>query len=108
MTAVYAKMAVIGCGLIGSSIVRAAREAGAASEIVIAETVALAQNEETLEAYVHHTHYKAVQRVLKLSAPEAAAKAAQMRDQTSFWSRDRSNFGRPLEIPVPVPVTRDF
>src|SRR5687767_976482 len=34
---VYAKVAVIGCGLIGSSVVRAAREAGAAGEIVVAE-----------------------------------------------------------------------
>ena len=34
---IYAKMAVIGCGLIGSSIVRAVREAGAAGQIVIAE-----------------------------------------------------------------------
>jgi cyclohexadieny/prephenate dehydrogenase len=34
---IYAKMAVIGCGLIGSSVVRAVREAGAAGEIVVAE-----------------------------------------------------------------------
>ncbi|MBX3483300.1 prephenate/arogenate dehydrogenase family protein [Phenylobacterium sp.] len=34
---VYAKMAVIGCGLIGSSVVRAAREAGAVGGIAIAE-----------------------------------------------------------------------
>ena len=39
MTApVYAKLAVVGCGLIGSSVVRAAREAGAAGTIAIAET----------------------------------------------------------------------
>jgi len=37
-TPVYAKMAVVGCGLIGSSIVRAVREAGAAGEIAIAES----------------------------------------------------------------------
>ena len=43
MTAVYAKMAMIGCGLIGSSIVRAAREAGAVGEIVVAETSAEAR-----------------------------------------------------------------
>jgi len=43
MTAVYAKMAMIGCGLIGSSIVRAAREAGAVGEIAIAETSAEAR-----------------------------------------------------------------
>ncbi len=36
-TPVYAKLAVIGCGLIGSSVIRAAREAGAAGEIVVAE-----------------------------------------------------------------------
>ena len=39
-TPVYAKMAVVGCGLIGSSIVRAAREAHAAGEIVVAEASA--------------------------------------------------------------------
>ncbi len=43
MTAIYAKMAMIGCGLIGSSIVRAAREAGCVGEIVIAETSAEAR-----------------------------------------------------------------
>jgi cyclohexadieny/prephenate dehydrogenase len=43
MTAVYAKMAMIGCGLIGSSIVRAAREAGAVGEIIVAETSAPAR-----------------------------------------------------------------
>ncbi|WP_296595247.1 prephenate/arogenate dehydrogenase family protein [Phenylobacterium sp.] len=35
---IYPKMAVVGCGLIGSSLVRAAREAGAAGHIAIAET----------------------------------------------------------------------
>lgn len=35
--AVYAKLAVIGCGLIGSSVVRAARAAGAANTIAVAE-----------------------------------------------------------------------
>ncbi|WP_293898695.1 prephenate/arogenate dehydrogenase family protein [Phenylobacterium sp.] len=41
MTApIYAKLAVIGCGLIGSSVVRAARAAGCVGEIVIAETSA--------------------------------------------------------------------
>jgi cyclohexadieny/prephenate dehydrogenase len=43
MTAIYARMAMIGCGLIGSSIVRAAREAGAVGEIAIAETSAEAR-----------------------------------------------------------------
>jgi cyclohexadieny/prephenate dehydrogenase len=33
-------MAVVGCGLIGSSVIRAAREAGACGEIVVAETSA--------------------------------------------------------------------
>ena len=47
-TPVYARMAVIGCGLIGSSLVRAVREAGAAGEIVIAETSAPAR--ERIEA----------------------------------------------------------
>ena len=42
-TPVYAKMAVVGCGLIGSSIVRAAREAHAVDRIVIAETSAEAR-----------------------------------------------------------------
>ncbi|MBI1200315.1 MAG: prephenate/arogenate dehydrogenase family protein [Phenylobacterium sp.] len=37
-TPVYAKVAVIGCGLIGSSVIRAAREAGAAGEIAVGET----------------------------------------------------------------------
>ncbi len=35
---VYAKMAVVGCGLIGSSVIRAAREAGVVGEIAVAET----------------------------------------------------------------------
>lgn len=35
---VYAKMAVIGCGLIGGSVIRAAREVGAAGQIAIADT----------------------------------------------------------------------
>ncbi|WP_068875018.1 MULTISPECIES: prephenate/arogenate dehydrogenase family protein [unclassified Phenylobacterium] len=40
---VYAKMAVVGCGLIGSSVIRAAREAGAVGEIAVAETSAPAR-----------------------------------------------------------------
>ena len=35
---VYAKMAVIGCGLIGSSVIRGARAAGVVGEIAVAET----------------------------------------------------------------------
>jgi cyclohexadieny/prephenate dehydrogenase len=35
--AVYAKMAVIGCGLIGSSVIRAARAAGAVGEVTVAD-----------------------------------------------------------------------
>jgi len=35
---VYPKMAVVGCGLIGSSLVRAARETGAVDHIAVAET----------------------------------------------------------------------
>jgi len=35
---VYDKLAVIGCGLIGSSVIRAAREAGAAGEITVADS----------------------------------------------------------------------
>ena len=35
MANIYERMAVIGCGLIGSSVVRAAREAGAVGEIVV-------------------------------------------------------------------------
>ncbi|HEX7948694.1 MAG TPA: prephenate/arogenate dehydrogenase family protein, partial [Phenylobacterium sp.] len=42
-TPVYAKMAVVGCGLIGSSIVRAAREAHAVDQIVVAEASAEAR-----------------------------------------------------------------
>ena len=34
---IYAKMAVVGCGLIGSSVIRAARAAGVVGEIVVAE-----------------------------------------------------------------------
>jgi len=37
---VYAKVAVVGCGLIGSSVARAAREFGAAGEIAVAEASA--------------------------------------------------------------------
>jgi cyclohexadieny/prephenate dehydrogenase len=40
---VYAKMAVVGCGLIGSSVIRAAREAGVVGEIAVAETSAPAR-----------------------------------------------------------------
>ena len=47
-TPVYARMAVVGCVLIGSSMVRAVREAGAAGEIVVAETSATAR--ERIEA----------------------------------------------------------
>ena len=47
-TPVYARMAVVGCGLIGSSMVRAVRQAGAAGEIVVAETSAAAR--ERIEA----------------------------------------------------------
>lgn len=35
--AIYQRMAVIGCGLIGSSVVRAAREAGAVGETIVAD-----------------------------------------------------------------------
>ncbi len=35
---VYAKLAVIGCGLIGSSVIRGARASGAVGEIAVAET----------------------------------------------------------------------
>ena len=34
---IYPKMAVIGCGLIGSSVILAARAAGVVGEIVVAE-----------------------------------------------------------------------
>jgi cyclohexadieny/prephenate dehydrogenase len=46
--AIYPKMAVVGCGLIGSSVVRAAREAGAAGEIAVADTSAA--HRERIEA----------------------------------------------------------
>src|SRR5690242_6298243 len=35
---IYRKMAVIGCGLIGSSVIRAARAAGAVGEVAVADT----------------------------------------------------------------------
>ena len=35
MSVVYPKLAVIGCGLIGSSVIRAARASGAVSEVVV-------------------------------------------------------------------------
>jgi cyclohexadieny/prephenate dehydrogenase len=38
MAVIYPKMAVIGCGLIGSSVIRAAREAGAVGAVVVADT----------------------------------------------------------------------
>jgi len=38
VTPIYPKMAVVGCGLIGSSVILAARAAGAAGQIVVAET----------------------------------------------------------------------
>ena len=34
---IYKRMAVIGCGLIGSSVIRAARAAGAVGEVVVAD-----------------------------------------------------------------------
>ena len=37
MSRLYERMAVIGCGLIGSSVARAARESGAVGEIVVAD-----------------------------------------------------------------------
>ena len=37
MTPIYPKMAVVGCGLIGSSIIRAAREAGVVGEVAVAD-----------------------------------------------------------------------
>ncbi|HEY8571719.1 prephenate/arogenate dehydrogenase family protein [Phenylobacterium sp.] len=35
--AIYPKMAVVGCGLIGSSVIRAARQAGAVGEVAVAD-----------------------------------------------------------------------
>ena len=46
--AVYQRMAVIGCGLIGSSVIRAAREAGAVGEIAVAD--ASAEHRARIEA----------------------------------------------------------
>jgi len=40
---VYAKMAVIGCGLIGSSVIRAARASGAVGEVSVADASAAAR-----------------------------------------------------------------
>ena len=40
---IYAKMAVVGCGLIGASVIRAAREAGCVGQIAVAETSAEAR-----------------------------------------------------------------
>lgn len=37
MAVIYPKMAVIGCGLIGSSVIRAAREAGAVGKVAVAD-----------------------------------------------------------------------
>lgn len=37
MSVIYPRMAVIGCGLIGSSVIRAAREAGAVETVVVAD-----------------------------------------------------------------------
>jgi cyclohexadieny/prephenate dehydrogenase len=42
-TPVYAKMAVVGCGLIGSSVIRAARAAGAVGEVAVADASAAAR-----------------------------------------------------------------
>ena len=35
---VFQRMAVVGCGLIGSSVIRAAREAGAVAQVAVADT----------------------------------------------------------------------
>src|SRR3569623_1269294 len=40
MTAVYPKLAVVGCGLIGSSVIRAARAAGCVGEVAVADASA--------------------------------------------------------------------
>lgn len=40
MAVIYPRMAVIGCGLIGSSVIRAAREAGVVGEVVVADASA--------------------------------------------------------------------
>ena len=37
MSVIYPRMAVIGCGLIGSSVIRAAREAGAVGHVFVAD-----------------------------------------------------------------------
>src|SRR6185312_14233204 len=42
-TPIYQRMAVIGCGLIGSSVIRAARAAGAVGEVRVAEASAQAR-----------------------------------------------------------------
>ena len=34
---IYERLAVVGCGLIGSSVIRAARDAGVVSEIIVAD-----------------------------------------------------------------------
>jgi cyclohexadieny/prephenate dehydrogenase len=48
MTAIYPRLGVVGCGLIGSSVIRAAREAGAVGEIAVAD--ASAEHRARIEA----------------------------------------------------------
>jgi cyclohexadieny/prephenate dehydrogenase len=52
----FAKMAVIGCGLIGSSVIRAARATGAVGEVAVADASEAARQQITALGYADSVH----------------------------------------------------
>src|SRR4249919_1798693 len=52
----FAKMAVIGCGLIGSSVIRAARAAGAVGEVAVADASEAARKQIVSLGYADSVH----------------------------------------------------
>ena len=53
---VYARMAVIGCGLIGSSVIRAARAAGAVGQVAVADASEAARQQIVQLGYADSVH----------------------------------------------------
>ena len=51
---IYPRLAVIGCGLIGSSIIRAAREAGVVGQVVVADTSAVYREQIVALGFADH------------------------------------------------------
>jgi cyclohexadieny/prephenate dehydrogenase len=59
----FAKMAVIGCGLIGSSVIRAARATGAVGEVAVADASEAARQQITALGYADSVHADPAQAV---------------------------------------------